>query len=186
MSEIFRFLLNMLPYMVTAGLIYIVLRFIYIKVKNIEINFIREIVLMFFIMFLVGLASQTIIPQLQIGPNGLGIVNNRTHETNLIPLKVIKQTYIEVFSRGNINYFLINFLGNIIMFMPFGLFIPYLWGLSGKKTILIGFFSSLFIEFCQLFLSRGTDVDDLILNTLGVSFGLIIYKCIQKIRVNRM
>ena len=64
-------------------------------------------------------------------------------------------------------YFLINFLGNIIMFMPFGLFIPYLWGISGKKTILIGFSSSLFIEFCQLFLSRGTDVDDLILNTLG-------------------
>lgn len=49
-----------------------------------------------------------------------------------------------------------------------------------KKVLMIGFCSSLFIETSQLFLRRGTDVDDLILNTLGVYLGLVLYKLLKK------
>ena len=66
------------------------------------------------------------------------------------------------------------------MFMPFGFLIPLLWNVSNKKVIVIGFCSSLFIEFCQLFLTRGTDVDDLILNTIGTILGLLLYKMVYK------
>lgn len=66
------------------------------------------------------------------------------------------------------------------MFMPFGFLIPLLWNVSDKKVIVIGFCSSLFIEFCQLFLARGTDVDDLILNTTGTILGLLLYKMLYK------
>ena len=66
------------------------------------------------------------------------------------------------------------------MFMPFGFLIPLLWNVSNKKVIVIGFCSSLFIEFCQLFLARGTDVDDLILNTTGTILGLLLYKMLYK------
>ena len=52
--------------------------------------------------------------------------------------------------------------------------------LKDKNIILIGFVISLFIEFCQLFISRGTDIDDLILNTLGTIVGLLIYKLLSK------
>ena len=75
---------------------------------------------------------------------------------------------------------MINFLGNIIMFMPIGFCIPLLWNLSNKKIILIGFYISFSIEFCQLFLARGTDIDDLILNTLGTILGLLVFKGISK------
>ena len=70
--------------------------------------------------------------------------------------------------------------------MPFGFIIPLLWKVSDKKVIVIGFWSSLFIEICQLFLTRGTDVDDLILNTLGVVFGLLFYKLLYKKFNNKM
>ncbi len=65
------------------------------------------------------------------------------------------------------------------MFIPFGFIIPLLWNISNKKVIIIGFSISLFIEIMQLFLSRGTDIDDLILNTIGVLFGLIIFKLLN-------
>ena len=66
------------------------------------------------------------------------------------------------------------------MFIPFGIFIPLLWDISNKKVIIYGFLSSLFIEISQLFLTRGTDIDDLILNTCGVLLGLLLYKLLNK------
>lgn len=110
----------------------------------------------------------------------IGIVKSGVHKTNLIPFKVLFETYNEVFINGYINYFLINFIGNITIFMPIGFFIPLLWDISNKKVILIGFLSSLFIELSQLFLIRGTDVDDLILNTLGTILGLLVYGFLYK------
>ena len=66
----------------------------------------------------------------------------------------------------------INFPGNILMFLPFGFFAGLLmdkpkWWKSTLWTAAL----SLFIEVFQLFISRGTDVDDLILNALGGLFG---------------
>ena len=86
------------------------------------------------------------------------------------------ETYKEVFVNDHINYFLINFLGNTILFITFGFIIPLLWNISNTRFMIIGFCSSLFIEICQLFLARGTDIDDLILNTFGVIIGLLIYR----------
>ncbi|MBQ5810565.1 MAG: VanZ family protein [Clostridia bacterium] len=37
-----------------------------------------------------------------------------------------------------------------------------------------------FIEFCQLFLARGTDIDDLLLNIFGAFLGVLIYTFLQK------
>lgn len=181
MSAIIKYILNMMPYMVIAIPIYVVVRFIILKKKRKKLNLYREIAMFVFVIFLVGLASQTIIPKFEIGSSGgISIVKNRIHQTNLIPFKVLFETYREVFVNGYINYFLINFLGNIIMFMPIGFFIPLLWEISNKKVIMIGSCSSLFIEVCQLFLRRGTDIDDLILNTIGVIFGLLVYQFLYK------
>ena len=65
------------------------------------------------------------------------------------------------------------------MFVPFGFVIPLLWRISVTKAVIIGFSASLFIETCQLFLARGTDVDDLILNTFGALLGAILFKVLQ-------
>ena len=72
----------------------------------------------------------------------------------------------------------LNVIGNIIMFIPVGICWPLCFRQldSVKKTVLAGFSCSLLIELSQfLFYERGSDVDDLILNTTGVFIGAIIY-----------
>lgn len=170
----------MIPYMIVTIPIYLIIRATILKIKNQKVNWYHESSLFIFVIFIVGLASQTIIPKFEFGITGFNIVKSGIHDTNLIPFKVLFETYNEVFVNGYINYFLINFLGNIMLFIPFGIFIPLLWRVSIKKVILIGFCSSLFIEVSQLLLTRGTDVDDLILNTIGVVLGVVLYRILNK------
>lgn len=75
---------------------------------------------------------------------------------------------------------------NIIFFMPFGFLLPTLWKefRSFLPTVLAGFLFSLIIEVGQLFTIRATDVDDLIMNTLGTALGFIIFKLASKIFKN--
>ena len=182
MGRIIGYIVNMLPYMLIAIPIFIIARVIILKLKSNKINLKHEIVLLLFAAFLVGLASQTVIPKLDIGVNGgLTIQTRGVGSVNIIPFRFLYDTYKEVFENDNINYFLINFIGNIVMFVPIGFCLPVLWKIKGRYVILTGFLISLFIELSQLFLSRGTDVDDLILNTLGTTAGLLIYKLLQGI-----
>lgn len=67
-------------------------------------------------------------------------------------------------------------LGNIGMFMPLGFFPALLWrNWRWWKAMLLGFFSSCTIEFIQFFIGRSTDVDDVILNTTGALLGFVLY-----------
>ena len=68
---------------------------------------------------------------------------------------------------------LFTYLTNIIMFMPLGFLLPYIWKnyRSLAKTALTGFFLSLSIEFAQLATNRVSDIDDLLTNTLGAVSG---------------
>ena len=72
----------------------------------------------------------------------------------------------------------LNLFGNIAMFIPVGI----CWGLCFRKlnsvckVTLAGFGYSLLIEISQLlFYERGSDIDDLILNTAGAFIGALIY-----------
>lgn len=178
MSYIIRYLVAMMPYMIAAIPIFVICRLvIYHKTK--KFNWRREVALLFFTVFLVGLASQTVIPKFDL-TEGIKIIDSGTGEINLMPFKVIQETYHEAVINGHTNYLIINFLGNIIMFMPIGFFIPVLWNIKSRNVILIGSAISLFIEITQLLLPRGTDIDDLILNTLGTALGMIAYKLISK------
>lgn len=100
---------------------------------------------------------------------------------NLTPLKVISQTRYEVLVNGNWDYFLINFVGNIVMFLPIGFCLPLLWRVKARWGVLAGALISLFIELSQLRLARGTDVDDLILNTLGAFLGALLFLLLHRL-----
>ena len=76
----------------------------------------------------------------------------------------------------------INIIGNIMMFIPVGLTWPFCFKKLDTigKTVLAGAGFPLFIEITQLpFYDRCSDVDDLILNTVGVMLGYGIYALIQ-------
>ena len=141
----------------------------------------HEALLMLFLLFLVGVASLTVLPLIswEGGPHIIPVQG--TGGLNLLPFRVIKQTRYEVLVNGNFNYFLINFVGNIVMFLPIGFCIPLLWRLKPGWAVAVGAACSLFIELMQLRLARGTDVDDLILNTLGALLGMLSYLLFRKV-----
>lgn len=80
----------------------------------------------------------------------------------------------------------VNLFGNIFIFIPLGFFEP----MASKRrsflgTIVDGFLLSLVVEVFQLISKVGRfDVDDLILNTLGVVIGYIIFLICNAIRRN--
>jgi len=175
------YILNMLAYMIFAAPFIIALRFITVqilKIKNIHSTLLHEVFCVIFIVFIIGLASQTILPDFHL--------ENDTSDINLELFKIFRQTYYTLFVQHYWSYFLINFLGNILIFIPIGLFMPLLWKKfeNGFLTVFFGFSVSLFIEISQLFLPRRTDVDDLWLNTLGALIGYLIFWIIKFIFPN--
>lgn len=74
--------------------------------------------------------------------------------------------------QNSVSYFLYLFVGNLIWFVPFGLLVPLLTRRSPGQTVLLGFALSLLIEGMQFIFGTGfTEVEDLILNTLGTAIG---------------
>lgn len=65
---------------------------------------------------------------------------------------------------------------NVLLFIPFGFFLPTLWEKfrNVKSTIVAGLLTTLFIEISQLFTGRATDIDDVITNILGTIIGYYI------------
>lgn len=70
---------------------------------------------------------------------------------------------------------------NIFMFMPLGFLLPLIWEDFRKpgKTVFFGFLLSASIEFFQLFSFRTTDIDDLIMNTLGTAVGFLCWRLLK-------
>lgn len=87
--------------------------------------------------------------------------------------------------RNDFFVFFYLFVGNIIWFIPFGFLVPLLWN-SGKKAILYTLFLSLIIESLQYIFGTGvTEIEDLILNTLGGAMGYWIFLLVASRLKNR-
>ncbi|WP_042316528.1 VanZ family protein [Desulfofarcimen acetoxidans] len=124
-----------------------------------------------FVYYLTGVLSFTGIPSIRdIVHNSFGIItpkglNFPQDEINLIPFYWITEgvrPYIE----------------NILLFIPLGFILPCIWGKYEVlwKTALSGITFSLIIELSQLFNRRVTDIDDLLMNTLGTLIGWVIFR----------
>lgn len=79
--------------------------------------------------------------------------------------------------------FFINVVGNIVVFIPVGMFLPALFKRCKNVilTMLVSLELSLFAEVVQLATRVGSfDVDDLLLNTLGGLCGYLVCWIFQK------
>ena len=137
---------------------------------------IEHIVIVYiFVYYLTGVLSFTGIPSIGdivhnsfeiITPQGL---NFSPDEINLIPFHWITEgvrPYIE----------------NILLFTPLGFMLPFIWKKYEVlwKTALSGIIFSLIIELIQLFNRRITDIDDLLMNTLGALIGWVIFRLLKE------
>ena len=102
---------------------------------------------------------------------------------NLVPFQEIMR-FVKYRAQLDDLQVLINLLGNIAAFMPFGALIR--WVLNRKvrwyQAVFYTFLFSLCVELLQLTARVGVfDVDDLILNTIGGLFGFILYYLLLRI-----
>ncbi|MCR5009653.1 MAG: VanZ family protein [Clostridia bacterium] len=96
---------------------------------------------------------------------------------NLVPFRDLIY-----YTRRRLSWYFWQALLNIVLFLPYGVFLK-----IGRRKLwvsaLIGFGSSLLIEAVEYITNRGVfDVDDLILNTLGVVIGYLLAALFFRIR----
>ncbi|MEA1959803.1 MAG: VanZ family protein [Bacillota bacterium] len=168
----------MLPYMLGAFPLIIIFRLF--RVRSLHKGGSRttlwhETGLVIFMLYLIGLASQAIIP------HSISL-NFFSGSVNLIPFHVFVDAWREANLNHNFEPLIISLAGNIGIFMPMGFFIPLLWRRTFKQTVLISFFASLTIEVCQLPQSRCSDIDDLWMNALGGLIGWFVYFLLNRLK----
>lgn len=109
------------------------------------------------------------ITQLMPFGNGFG------ERLNLKPL----QPLIIAIKYGLENAAMVNqLLLNTLMFVPLGFLLPIVFKNKFKSfnsVLIVSFTTTFLTEFIQLFTLRGTDIDDLISNTLGGVIGFALY-----------
>ena len=182
MERILSYGIHMIPYMLCAFPVIFLYRWLRVRglhKRGRHTTWRHELAFCVFLLFLAGLASQTVVPRLEFGVGGLAIMGGGKTglRINLIPFRI----FADSLASGT-GYFIINFLGNIGMFLPIGFFTALLWERpSFLKSAGAGFFTSLTIELCQLPLDRGTDIDDLWLNTLGAALGYLVFLLCRRI-----
>ena len=157
----------------------------------------RETALVLFVAFCAGLAALTLFPAnfwsgsayFLLHPNAWGTLLREwdplsrypTWEetaSRLVHLPNMLTPFEEISRALNRKSYWLLFmlLGNVVMFMPIGFFPALLWRRwRWWKSILTGFLASSTIEFIQFLIGRSTDIDDVILNTIGAAAGFWIF-----------
>lgn len=108
------------------------------------------------------------------------VVEYIKNSSNVVPFKTIS-TYITRFFDGSMNKDIPirNLFGNLLLFLPMGIYLPYYISKINKiKAFVITMSVILFsIEVVQVVTRRGSfDIDDFILNMIGALMGFGIWK----------
>lgn len=140
------------------------IRIIYIMKNNEKFVLYKEFLMLLFIVYILLLYYVVTFQDNNYGIN------------NFVPFKEIFR--YNVFS----SVFLKNIVGNIVLFIPFGLYVSLF--LKVKKVyipLVITFLTSISIEFAQYKIGRTADIDDIILNVCGGIVGYLLYLFFKKI-----
>ena len=156
--------------MVFLILLWLFLRFIFLKITCKKIEFKNEIIINCFAIYIIS----------------MDVISHESHKLNLEYLPINLTPIIPLIDNGSIFLMLKNILGNILLFLPFGLITPYIFKkLKNLKSMLItSLIISCSIETIQLIEyilsisenTRITDINDIILNVLGSFIGFYILK----------
>ena len=192
MSLVFMYIGKALKYAFVGGSVAIIYFLIKRKYFNADFH-IKDIWKVLFISYVIALLSQTVFPEINYGIAAntgkpyldIYYILDGPSELNLKPFHSILQMMtgsgININPEDVIKVGILNLLGNLVMFMPFGFLLPALWRKCEKFyiTFLAGMFVSVGIEMIQYFIGRSTDVDDVILNSAGTVVGYICFICFR-------
>ena len=120
-----------------------------------------------------------------------GYWNTLSQHLSLQPFHTIRlfaNVLLGNFSDASRRSAIVNLVGNVILFLPLGFLPPLLWKSFRKlwKCLLWGGLIIICVEVCQLFLLVGNcDIDDLLLNLVGIAMGYGFYSLIRWIDERR-
>ena len=147
------------PILVIFLVTIVTIRFYYLRTHREKICFYKEFLTIISIVYIIFLFQ--LLTQVEL---------NTTGGLNLIPF-----TEILRYDFGS-TLFIYNVLGNICIFIPFGLIIAvYINPKTIFSPLIIALIVSATVEFVQLNIGRSFDVDDILLNIAGSIIGYLIY-----------
>lgn len=176
------YIIQILPFVIIIGLVFWVIRGEKLKKRGLcRSGFIRELSLLLFVCYIAGLIMLVASPanlwsliwfKLIYGYSGGELAPIFSGEFNFVP-SIFR--YITGELTGG-SWVVFMFLGNILLFFPFGFLLPMVWT---KKTydkyICTGIITTVVLELIQPIMGRSFDVDDLITNAVGVLMGYFLY-----------
>lgn len=140
-----------------------------IKIKNVFLNILLySVMILYFLILFVILFQKKSIGSFQ----SINLIPFCTIIEYLFPVNIISKSFA-----------LSNLLGNIVIFVPLGIYIMLI---NRNKSIVVNTiitaFISIFVEVVQFIFRLGvTDIDDVILNTIGGLVGIILFQVIHLI-----
>ena len=170
-----------IPYAMTVALItalWIIVRIVS-SYKRGRINRKREAQLLLIYVCLVVVVRLTFFPFSKVNGQVQPLLFD---PANIIPFRLNFVPFVNLFDYEIRREALINVIGNSFLFLPMGIVYPIVYRSLNThwKVISAGVGTSLAIEILQLpFFDRVTDVDDLILNSLGYLLGYGIYLLVK-------
>lgn len=162
------------------GTLFLIINCVYRIIKKQDKK--RIIVSSMLIIYLTLVAAVTLFPIVYNAPEKIAF----TDWYNIIPFKTI----ISYFGNGFTLTALTQFLGNIVMTIPFGILILLLIEKKSKLMLfLLALSLPLVIESTQLLIGiifnyhyRNPDIDDIILNLFGIYIGYGLYYLFKKLK----
>lgn len=142
-----------------------------------------------FVFYLIGLLYYLFLKSGSGYRQSIALFDYIKYSSNLIPFKTIS-LYIKEILQGyphmNPDIPIKNLCGNIILFLPMGMYLPFFIKKIKSTSIFILILSVmlLLVELVQLLTRRGSfDIDDFILNLLGALIGFALWrtKAVQRI-----
>lgn len=187
MNSNLGYLLQIIPFILLVGTIYSIVRYIWLKKRSLSKNgWGNEATRLLLVCYIAGLLSLVWVPAnfwssiwyyVLNGYSGGSMGKLFSGEFNFIP-SMFRYFTGELVGAGSWTQFMA--VGNILMYLPFGLLVPFLWKrLNWWKMVLTGFAVSAITELGQPIFGRSFDVDDLISNTIGVLIGFLIFVIVR-------
>ena len=157
---------NMWPMLTIFLVVIAVVRIAAIRNNNEKLVFYKEFSNLLFIIYILLLYELLTRSEL-----------NTVRGYNLVPFTEIFR--YEIGSQA----FLMNVVGNIVIFIPFGYLIStYIKPKRILTILIVSVITSATVESVQLCIGRSFDIDDIILNSLGAIIGFLLYVALNAIK----
>lgn len=165
-SSILSTLSAIRPMLIIVTVVIFSIRIPQVILNNSKFNLFEESIIYLFIIYILILFNIVLLQD-----------NNHYATSNFTLFKEISR-----YDLGS-NLFYKNVIGNIIIFIPYTMFVShFIKAKSIYLPVFLSFILSLTIELTQLFIAgRVFDIDDILLNVIGGVIGYIFYKIISTI-----